>query len=137
MIPLDKQIHAEAPQRSEDSRAFTPIPSNGVCALLSDKWTIPVLWRLSLAEEHRLRFSTLKKEVDGITQRMLTLTLRNLERDGLVTRYYFPEVPPRVEYELTDIGIGALRALEGFNFWVHDNLDSIREHRRTYDEVRL
>ena len=137
MIPLDKQIHAEAPQRSEDSRAFTPIPSNGVCALLSDKWTIPVLWRLSLAEEHRLRFSTLKKEVDGITQRMLTLTLRNLERDGLVTRYYFPEVPPRVEYELTDIGIGALRALEGFNFWVRDNLHSIREHRRTYDEVRL
>ncbi|WP_345772706.1 helix-turn-helix domain-containing protein [Brucella pituitosa] len=104
---------------------------------MSDKWTIPVLWRLSLAEEHRLRFSTLKKEVDGITQRMLTLTLRNLERDGLVTRYYFPEVPPRVEYELTDMGIGALRALEVFNFWVHDNLHSIREHRRAYDEVRL
>ncbi|WP_182522685.1 helix-turn-helix domain-containing protein [Ochrobactrum sp. RH2CCR150] len=137
MIPLDKQIHAEAPQRSEDSQVFTPIPSNGVCALLSDKWTIPVLWRLSLAEENRLRFSKLKKEVDGITQRMLTLTLRNLERDGLVTRHYFPEVPPRVEYELTDIGIGALRALEGFNFWVHDNLHSIREHRRAYDEVRL
>ncbi|MBA8841289.1 DNA-binding HxlR family transcriptional regulator [Ochrobactrum sp. RH2CCR150] len=134
---MDKQIHAEAPQRSEDSQVFTPIPSNGVCALLSDKWTIPVLWRLSLAEENRLRFSKLKKEVDGITQRMLTLTLRNLERDGLVTRHYFPEVPPRVEYELTDIGIGALRALEGFNFWVHDNLHSIREHRRAYDEVRL
>jgi len=79
----------------------------------------------------------LKKEVDGITQRMLTLTLRNLERDGLVTRHYFPEVPPRVEYELTDIGIGALRALEGFNFWIRDNLDSIREHRRAYDKVRL
>lgn len=137
MIPLDKQIHADSPQRSGDSQLFTPIPSNGVCALLSDKWSIPVLWRLSLAEEHRLRFSMLKKEVDGITQRMLTLTLRNLERDGLVTRHYFPEVPPRVEYELTDIGIGALRALEGFNFWIRDNLDSIREHRRAYDKVRL
>ena len=116
---------------------FTPIPSNGVCALLSDKWTIPVLWRLSLAKDYRLRFSAIKKEVDGITQRMLTVTLRNLERDGLVTRFYFPEVPPRVEYELTDIGIGALHALEGFNLWVHDNLHSIREHRRAYDEVRL
>ncbi len=115
---------------------FRPAPSNGVCALLSDKWTIPVLWRLSLAKERRLRFSALRKEVEGITQRMLTLTLRNLERDGLVARHYFPEVPPRVEYELTDMGIGALRALEGFNFWVHDNLHSIREHRRAYDEAR-
>lgn len=134
---MDKQIHTDASQRSGDSRGFTPIPSNGVCALLSDKWTIPVLWRLSLAGEHRLRFSAIKKEVDGITQRMLTLTLRNLERDGLVTRYYFPEVPPRVEYELTDMGIGALRALEVFNFWVQDNMHSIREHRRAYEELRL
>lgn len=137
MIPLDEQIHADAAQASRDSRAFRPIPSNGVCALLSDKWTVPVLWRLSLAEGHRLRFSTLRKEVEGVTQRMLTLTLRNLERDGLVARYYFPEVPPRVEYELTDMGIGALHALEGFNFWVRDNLQTIREHRRAYDEVSL
>lgn len=75
--------------------------------------------------------------MDGVTQRMLTRTLRNLERDGLIARYYFPEVPPRVEYELTDMGIGALRALERFNFWVRDNLHSIRENRRAYDEVRL
>lgn len=68
---------------------------------------------------------------------MLTLTLRNLERDGLVARHYFPEVPPRVEYELTEMGIGALRALEVFNFWVRDNLHTIREHRRAYDDVRL
>ncbi|WP_323718336.1 winged helix-turn-helix transcriptional regulator [Paracoccus aminovorans] len=135
MIPLDEQIHANAPRGPEDDQAFRPVPSNGVCALMSDKWTVPVLWRLSLAEGHRLRFSTLKKEVEGVTQRMLTLTLRNLERDGMVARYYFPEVPPRVEYELTDMGIGALRALEGFNFWVRDNLQTIREHRRAYDEL--
>ncbi|WP_232831592.1 winged helix-turn-helix transcriptional regulator [Pseudogemmobacter bohemicus] len=132
---MDEQIHADTPQGFENSRVFRPVPSNGVCALMSDKWTVPVLWRLSLAEGHRLRFSTLKKEVDGVTQRMLTLTLRNLERDGLVARYYFPEVPPRVEYELTDMGIGALRALERFNFWIRDNLQTIREHRRAYDEV--
>lgn len=135
MIPLDEQIHADASQGSGDGRVFQPVLANGVCALMSDKWTVPVLWRLSLAKDHRLRFSTLKKEVEGVTQRMLTLTLRNLERDGLVARYYFPEIPPRVEYELTDMGIGALRALEGFNFWVRDNLHTIREHRRAYDEV--
>ena len=130
-------MHADAQQASNDIRAFRPVPSNGVCALLSDKWTVPVIWRLSLAKDHRLRFSTLKKEVDGVTQRMLTLTLRNLERDGLVARHYFPEVPPRVEYELTTMGIEALGALETFNVWIHDNLHSIQAHRRAYDEVKL
>ncbi|UXT51827.1 helix-turn-helix transcriptional regulator [Agrobacterium tumefaciens] len=137
MIPLDRQIDANTPRRSENDRQFRPIPSNGVCSLLSDKWTVPVLWRLSLAEDYRLRFSALRKEVREITQRMLTLTLRNLEREGFVIRHYFPEVPPRVEYELTDIGHGALHALEGFNFWVHDNLDAIRERRRAYDQGEL
>ncbi len=137
MIPLDEQIDDGTLRGSENARQFRPIASNGVCSLLSDKWTVPVLWRLSLAEDHRIRFSALKKEVGEITQRMLTLTLRNLERDGFVTRHYFPEVPPRVEYELTDIGHGALRALEGFNFWVRDNLDAIKARRHAYDEEKL
>ena len=137
MIPLEEQIDAGPSCGSENDRHFRPIPSNGVCSLLSDKWTVPVLWRLSLAEDHRLRFSTLRKEVGEITQRMLTLTLRNLEREGFVVRHYFPEVPPRVEYELTEIAHGALRALEGFNFWVHDNLDTIRARRRAYDQAEL
>lgn len=114
---------------------FKPYPSNGVCARLGDKWTVQVLWRLSLTPGRRLRFSALKSEIDGITQRMLTLTLRNLERDGLVLRHYFPEVPPRVEYELTEMGAGILSALEGLNFWIHDNLPLIEESRRVYDDT--
>lgn len=137
MILLDKEIDAGTLRGSENNRHFRPIPSNGVCSLLSDKWTLPVLWRLSLAKDHRLRFSALRKEVGEVTQRMLTLTLRNLERDGFIIRHYFPEVPPRVEYELTEIGHGALRVLEGFNFWVHDNLDSIKARRRAYDQAEL
>jgi DNA-binding HxlR family transcriptional regulator len=137
MIPLDEQIDAGPSRGSGNDRHFKPIPSNGVCSLLSDKWTVPVLWRLSLAEDNRLRFSALRKEVGEITQRMLTLTLRNLEREGFIIRHYFPEVPPRVEYELTEIGHGALRALEGFNFWVHDNLNAIKACRRAYDQAEL
>lgn len=137
MIPLDEQIDAATLREPENGRQFRPIPSNGVCSLLSDKWTLPVIWRLSLAEGHQLRFSVLRKEVGTITQRMLTLTLRNLEREGFVTRHYFPEVPPRVKYELTEIGHGALRALEGFNFWIHDNLNAIKAHRRAYDRAEL
>ncbi|MFK3668193.1 winged helix-turn-helix transcriptional regulator [Ochrobactrum teleogrylli] len=134
---MKEESEAGPARGSENNRQFAPIPSNGICSLLSDKWTVPVLWRLSLTVDHRLRFSELKKDVGEITQRMLTLTLRNLERDGFVVRHYFPEVPPRVEYELTDIGRGALRALEGFNFWVHDNLDAIKAHRRAYDQTKL
>lgn len=66
---------------------------------------------------------------------MLTLALRNLERDGLVARHYFPEVPPRVEYELTEMGAGILKALEGLNFWIQDNLPRIEQSRRFYDDA--
>jgi len=135
MIRLDNGIGPGSLQGPEDKPQFRPIPSNGICTRLGDKWTVHVLWRLSLADEQRLRFSALRKEIDGITQRMLTLTLRNLERDGMVMRHYFPEVPPRVEYELTDMGAGVLHALESFNLWVRDNLPVIEEHRRSYDEA--
>ncbi|ARP52943.1 HxlR family transcriptional regulator [Alcaligenes faecalis] len=92
-----------------------------------------VIWRLAIAGDRRLRFSEIKREVEGITQRMLTLTLRNLERDGLVERHYFPEVPPRVEYELTEMGKNMLDALKGINVWVKENLPRIQESRQTYD----
>lgn len=131
---MDKETEVGTPLKLEANGKFRPIPSNGVCNLLNDKWTMPVLWRLSLAEDHRLRFSALKREVGEITQRMLTLTLRNLERDGFVIRHYFPEMPPRVEYELTDIGHGALHALEGFNSWLRNNLDVIKARRHAYDQ---
>src|SRR5690606_14983434 len=88
----------------EGDSSFQPIPLNGICTRLGDKWTVQVIWRLAIAGDRRLRFSEIKREAEGITQCMLTLTLRNLERDGLVERHYFPEVPPRVEYEITEMG---------------------------------
>ena len=121
--------------QADDERSFEPYPSNGICAKLGDKWTAQVIWHLSRASGRRLRFSALKSGIDGITQRMLTLTLRNLERDGLEIRHYFPEVPPRVEYELTDMGTELLRAMERVNAWIWDNLPRIEESRRNYDQA--
>lgn len=135
MIRLDKSIPANPDAMAASGRRFRPEPSNGVCARLGDKWTVQVIWRLSRAEGHRLRFSALRHGIEGITQRMLTLTLRNLERDGLVMRHYFPEVPPRVEYELTEMGAGILAALENLNFWIRDNLPRIEASRRAYDDA--
>lgn len=135
MIRLDKPINGRFDEEAEGGPRFRPYPSNGICTRLGDKWTVQVIWRLSVANGHRLRFSELKAEIEGLTQRMLTLTLRNLERDGLVVRHYFPEVPPRVEYELTGMGAGMLRALEGLNFWIRDNLPRVEACRRAYDEA--
>ncbi|KQV17324.1 HxlR family transcriptional regulator [Rhizobium sp. Root1203] len=137
MIPLKKSIHVRSDERAHDDHEFRPIPSNGICTRLGDKWTVQVIWRLSVASGRRLRSSALWKEIDGITQRMPTLTVRNLERDGLVMRHYFPEVPPRVEYELTEMGAGILRALQDINFWLRDNLSRVEESRRAYDEAEL
>lgn len=91
---------------------------------------------LAVANGHRLRFSELKNGIEGITQRMLTLTLRNLERDGLLTRHYFPEVPPRVEYQLTEMGASMLPALEGFTSWIRENWPRMEESRRAFDVAR-
>jgi len=106
-----------------------------VLARLGDNWTILVISRLAVAPGHRLRFSTLKKGIEGITQRMLTLTVRNLERDGLLLRHVFPEVPARVEYELTAMGASRLPALEGFTSWIRDQWPNIREARASYDAL--
>jgi DNA-binding HxlR family transcriptional regulator len=137
MYVLEKTMVSTAGNETNDGRRFKPYPANGICAKLGDKWTAQVIWHLSLASGRRLRFSALQSAIDGITQRMLTLSLRNLERDGLVTRHYFPEVPPRVEYELTDMGAELLRVLEGVNTWIWDNLPRIEECRRIYDQGEL
>ncbi len=134
VILLDNSGQSKTKRQVTRDQAFLPQPANGVCGRLGDKWTVQVIWRLSLAEGGRLRFSHLKREIDGITQRMLTLTLRGLERDGFVMRHYFPEVPPRVEYELTELGAGILASLQGLNFWIRDNFSRIEENRRVYDE---
>jgi DNA-binding HxlR family transcriptional regulator len=136
MIRLDRLIHGRSCEETEKGLRFRPCAPNSVLARLGDKWTILVMSHLAVATGRRLRFSALKKSIEGITQRMLTLTLRNLERDGLLVRDYFPEVPPRVEYELTAMGASMLPALEGFTSWIRDNWPEIEAHRRAYDDAQ-
>src|ERR1700733_14072711 len=85
---------------------------------VGDKWTILIVVSLSQVPGCRARFSELEKVIPAISQRMLTLTLRHLERDGLITRELFPEVPLRVEYELTDLGHSLLLPMQGLVDWV-------------------
>lgn len=97
---------------------------------IGDKWTIQIVMELEAAPK---RFSELRRAVGGISQKMLTLTLRALERDGLVTRTVYPTKPPSVEYALTDLGkemVVPVRALGG---WVIENLPRIESARARFD----
>ena len=129
--PTDRDRRSDAPAPS-----LKPCVSHEVLARLGDRWTTYVVWLLADAPGHRLRFSTIRRGIDGITQRMLTVTLRGLERDGLIERHYFPEVPPRVEYELTDLGLGMFRALEDFASWLSRSWPCIEDARRVFDDAR-
>ncbi|WP_433176124.1 winged helix-turn-helix transcriptional regulator [Actinoallomurus sp. CA-150999] len=101
-----------------------------VLDLVADKWSLYVIAELGQGTR---RFNELKRSVDGISQRMLTVTLRGLERNGLVTRTIYPVVPPRVEYELTELGRMLLKAAIDLITWAESHLPEIHEARRRYD----
>ena len=100
---------------------------------VGDKWSIFLILSLAKLPGGRARFSELERAIPGISQRMLTLTLRNLERDGLLTRELFPEVPLRVEYELTTLSRSLLRPMQGLVDWVTENWKQVKQARIEFD----
>ena len=98
---------------------------------IGDKWSVMVVGMLG--RQGTLRFNELKRLINGVSQRMLTLTLRNLERDGLVTRTIYPEVPPRVEYGLTELGKTLQVPISGLWDWSAEHHSSIIDAREIYD----
>lgn len=101
-----------------------------ILARIGDKWSIQTIMMLS---DGTRRFSELQRGIEGISQRMLTLTLRGLERDGLVTREVFPTVPPRVEYTLTPLGRSLQEPVIALGRWAMANLSEIDAARRKFD----
>src|SRR5438034_3254403 len=102
-----------------------------VLARIGDKWSVYVIH--VLGDAGTLRFNELRAEVDGISQRMLTVTLRGLERDGLVRRAVHPEVPPRVEYSLTPLGATLRQLVRGLVEWSGAHLREVDAARAAYD----
>lgn len=100
---------------------------------VGDKWSVLVIVLLA---DGRMRFTEIKRATNGVSQRMLTLTLRALERDGLVTRTVHPTIPPRVEYELTPLGRTLLGPLKALAQWAVDNRDVIGGARERYDAAQ-
>ncbi len=100
---------------------------------IGDKWSLLVIITLASASDQPLRFSELKRLVNGISQRMLTTTLRSLERDEFLTRHVYPEVPPRVEYALTERGRGLLVPVTELLDWIKQQWPAIEKSRLKYD----
>ena len=98
---------------------------------IGDKWSIYIVAMLASGPR---RFNELRREIDGISQRMLTLTLRGLERDGLVSRTMYPTIPPRVDYELTELGGTLLEPVKALIDWANHNQPVIAAARQRYDE---
>jgi DNA-binding HxlR family transcriptional regulator len=111
--------------QSHDCRAVSAILSR-----IGDKWSVLIIQRLG---EGPRRFNEIKRMIGGISQRMLTLTLRNLERDGLVKRTVTPTVPPRVDYELTDLGRDLLVPVQALGQWAIQHTPCIEAARARFD----
>lgn len=133
------------------SSADTPLPANTLAApppeeidprvealvteligRIADKWTMVVLE--VLAEQGEMRFTRLGELVEGVSQKMLTKTLRQMERDGLVTRTVHPVVPPRVEYKLTELGLSLSAAFCGVWIWAEQHREQVEHARQTFDQ---
>jgi DNA-binding HxlR family transcriptional regulator len=103
-------------------------PVRDIIARISDKWSLLSIY--ALGGYGKMRFNELKHRIGDVSQRMLTVTLRNLEADGLVSRKVYPEVPPRVEYQLTSLGLSLLQQMKSIIDWANENGDEIVKSRK-------
>lgn len=120
-------IDGDAPQDHRNC------PVQDLLSRLGDKWSMLVIVALANANHNCMRFSELQRGVNGISQRMLSATLRNFERDGIVVRHLYPEVPPRVEYTLTERGKDFLVPVKALVDWMVKEWPNIELSRNNYD----
>ncbi|MDR3439150.1 helix-turn-helix domain-containing protein [Telmatospirillum sp.] len=131
-IAKAKAYAAETPPADIDPRIEALV--NDLIGRVADKWTMLILE--VLAEKGELRFTRLGELVGGISQKMLTQTLRQMERDGLLIRTVHPVVPPKVEYRLTQLGLSLGAAFCGVWVWAAENLQQVEQARRDFDKAK-
>jgi DNA-binding HxlR family transcriptional regulator len=125
LSPSDTDVTA---QDHSSCRRVTPVLNR-----VGDKWSMQVVMQLADGQK---RFSELKRALDGVSQRMLTLTLRGLERDGLISRHVTPTIPPRVDYELTELGNSLREPVMALGAWALEHIDCIWAAQQRYDAIQ-
>ncbi|MFF4901154.1 winged helix-turn-helix transcriptional regulator [Streptomyces sp. NPDC001068] len=128
---MTTETRRPAPDALSDPEVACPV--SPVVDIVFSRWTTPILW--SLHTFGRQRFVQLERRIKGITPKVLTQRLRQLERDGLVVRTYHPEVPPRVEYEISDLGGSLAPLFAHLAEWAAGHLDHVETARQRYDEA--
>ena len=129
MTAAQKRVHAKA----EFDAYLAACPSRLLLDRISDKWVTLVICSL---EDGPQRFSEVSRRLAGVSQKMLTQTLRTLERDGLVTRTVTASVPVRVDYALTDLGHSLLDPIKHLKAWAEDHVPEVREAQEDYDQAQ-
>lgn len=119
-----------------EDAVFPGCPLRNILAKICDKWSLLVVYTLAKADEEAVRFKELQRRIPDISQKMLAATLRTLEEDGYVSRTVYPEVPPRVEYALTDRARSLLPHINALIAWALDNYDSIIADRKRHSYSR-
>ncbi|WP_433334353.1 winged helix-turn-helix transcriptional regulator [Spirillospora sp. CA-294931] len=112
------------------SETIDPCPISPVVDLVFSRWTTPILW--VLREHGRQRFNQVQRRLPAITSKVLTQRLRQLERDGLISRTHYPEIPPRVEYEITELGRSLSPVFAALTAWSDAHLSEVAAARRRY-----
>jgi DNA-binding HxlR family transcriptional regulator len=123
---VDTNTAVRAPEASNPHAACTQVET---LARIGDKWTVMVVGALSKGP---IRYNEIRRRVEGISQRMLTLTLKGLEQDGLVTRTMYPTIPPRVDYELTKLGRKLIVPLQALSEWARENRPAMLAAREAF-----
>jgi DNA-binding HxlR family transcriptional regulator len=129
-----REIRTAPPDPATLCKSKDPAAVREILTKVGDKWSIFILLTLEMFPACRARFSEIEKCIPGISQKMLTVTLRNLQRDGLISREIFAEVPPRVEYQLTELGESLLAPLQTLLDWVNLNCEQVRKAQRQFDD---
>ena len=124
---VDTNTAVRAPESSNPHTACRAVVET--LARIGDKWTVMVVGALSKGP---IRYNEIRRRVEGISQRMLTLTLKGLEQDGLVTRTMYPTIPPRVDYELTELGRKLIVPLKALAEWARENRPAILAAREEF-----
>ena len=124
------EIHNIMDRTTIEDAVFPDCPIRNILARICDKWSLLVIYTLDKAGKETVRFKELQREIPDISQKMLTVTLRTLEDDGYVTRTVYPEVPPRVEYALTERTRSLLPHINALIEWALENKDAIIKDRK-------
>lgn len=124
--------HNNVPEALPNSETEGCQATREILNRIGDKWSLYIIASLA---NGKLRFNELKRSIDGISQRMLTLTLRGMERDGLIGRTVYPTIPPRVDYELTELGQTLLAPVMALVNWASDNRLAIAEAHQRFDNT--